>query len=270
MRGVKQNSLFNNVSSEIIDLKKNGHMFKAVLFDLGNTLFKLGREEDWDWVGIHKEALGKVGFTVDEKRLRQAILSIPKETLSKKGVLYGEIYHFHKEILKYIFERLGSNNISNDRLHEVTMSAREVLVNVQSLNDDALPCLKRLTEKGFRLGVISNAEGLTAIDCERLGLARYLEFVVDSAHVGVRKPDVMIFQIAINALQRNSENPLQPSEIIYIGNDLETDALAAKAAGMAGVWLNRDDEMVDIRVPTIHSLNDLEKLFFGSFYPPAQ
>ena len=91
-------------------------------------------------------------------------------------------------------------------------------------------------------------------------LARYLEFVIDSAHVGVQKPDVAIFQAAINALNRNSECPIQPDEVVYVGNDLETDALAAKAAGMAGVWLNREDERGDPRVPTVHSLLDLKEL----------
>ncbi|MFQ5963983.1 MAG: HAD family hydrolase [Candidatus Scalinduaceae bacterium] len=235
---------------------------KAVIFDLGNTLFKLGREEDWDWVRIHREAMERVGYNVDTRQLQQVILNIPKELMSKRGVLYGEIYHFHREILRYILDRMGYKDISDDRLHDVTMSARKVLIEVQSLNDDALPCLKRLSAWGLRLGVISNAEGLTAIDCERLGLARYLEFVIDSAHVGVRKPDAMIFQIAISALHRNFENPLQPSDIVYVGNELESDALAAKNAGMIGVWLNRDNKKVDPRVPTIHSLNDLDKLIF--------
>lgn len=235
---------------------------KAVLFDLGNTLFKLGKEEDWDWVAIHKEAFEKIGLNIDEEQLQQAILGIPKEILTEKGVLYGEIYHFHKGILKHILESVGCKDVTNGKLHLATKSAREVILSLQSLNDDALPCLERLTEKGLRMGVISNSEGLTIIDCERMGLAQYLEFVIDSAHVGVRKPDVLIFQIAIKALQLNCKNRLQPDEVMYVGNELETDALGAKAAGMAGVWLNRDDQRIDSRVPTIHSLDDIEKLLF--------
>ncbi|ODS34618.1 MAG: Pyrimidine 5'-nucleotidase YjjG [Candidatus Scalindua rubra] len=233
---------------------------KAVLFDLGNTLFKLGKQEDWDWVGIHKEGMEKVGFNIDVDRLRQAILNIPEETLTKKKVLYGEIYRFHKEIIKYILESLGYKDLTDHKLHLATMSARQVIINVQSLSDDALPCLEKLTQKGMMVGVITNAEGQTAINSERMGLARYIDFIIDSAHVGVRKPDEMIFKIAINTLQRNCENPLQPGEIMYVGNELEEDALAAKAVGLTGVWLNRDDKRVDPRVPTIHSLHDLEKL----------
>ena len=45
------------VKSQIGKRKQvNVTKIKAVLFDLGNTLFKFGKEEDWDWVGIHKEA----------------------------------------------------------------------------------------------------------------------------------------------------------------------------------------------------------------------
>ena len=234
--------------------------FKAVLFDLGNTLFKMGKEDDWDWTAIHKEAFDRVGVNVDAQKLQQAILNIPEEMLADKGVLYGEIYRFHMGIIKHILQELGFNDIDSGKLHAATMSARDVFVNTHSLSDDALPCLERLRRNGLRLGAISNAEGLVVINCERFGLARYLEFVIDSAHVGVQKPDAAIFQVAINALNLNSEGFMQPGEIVYIGNDLETDALAAKAAGMAGVWLNRDDERGDPRVPTVHSLLDLEGL----------
>lgn len=233
---------------------------KAVLFDLGNTLFKLGRQGDWDWVGIHKEGLEKAGFDIEVDSLRQVISNIPEGKLAEKKVLYGEIYHFHKKIIKYILENLGCKELTDDKLHLATMSTRQVMINVQSLSDDALPCLKKLTQNGLRVGVITNAEGQTVINSERMGLARYIDFIIDSAHVGVRKPDELIFKIAINTLQRNCESSLQPGEIMYVGNELEEDALAAKSAGLMGVWLNRDDKRVDSRVPTIHSLSELEKL----------
>jgi HAD superfamily hydrolase (TIGR01549 family) len=236
------------------------YKIRAVLFDLGNTLFKLGRQEDWDWTGIHKEGLEKAGFDIEVDRLRQIILNIPEEKLAEKKVLYGDIYHFHKEIIKYILESLGYKDLTDHKLNLATMSARKEIINVQSLSDDALPCLEMLTQKGLRVGVITNAEGQTVINSERMGLARYIDFIIDSAHVGVRKPDKMIFKIAINTLQRNCENSLQPGEIMYVGNELEEDALAAKNAGLMGVWLNREDKRVDSRVPTIHSLHDLDKL----------
>ncbi len=236
--------------------------FKAVLFDLGNTLFKMGKEDDWDWTTIHKEAFDRVGLDVDAHKLQQVISDIPAEMLADKGVLYGKIYRFHMGIIKHVLQELGFSDIDSDKLHEATMKAREVIVNTHSLSNDALPCLERLRERGLRSGAISNAEGLTVINCERLGLARYLEFVIDSAQVGVQKPDAAIFQVAMNALNLNSENLIQPGEVVYIGNDLETDALAAKAAGIVGVWLNRDDRRVDPRVPTVHSLLDLEELLF--------
>ncbi len=205
-----------------------------------------GKDDDWDWTAIHKEAFDRVGVNVDVHKLQQAILNIPEEMLADKGVLYGEIYRFHMGIIKHVLMELGFNDIDSGKLHEATMMAREVIVNTHSLSNDALPCLERLSEKGLRSGAISNAEGLTVITCERFGLARYLEFVIDSAHVGVQKPDAAIFQVAMNVLNRNSEDPIHPGEIVYIGNDLETDALAAKATGMVGVWLNRDDKRVDL------------------------
>ena len=58
------------------------------------------------------------------------------------------------------------------------------------LFDDALPCLQRLADAGWRLGVITNGEpDYQQVKLERTGLSGRFEHVIASGGVGVAKPD---------------------------------------------------------------------------------
>jgi len=50
---------------------------------------------------------------------------------------------------------------------------------------------------GLRVGVISNSNGTVRALLGALGLARHLDFVIDSFEVGVEKPDARIFALAL-------------------------------------------------------------------------
>jgi putative hydrolase of the HAD superfamily len=57
--------------------------------------------------------------------------------------------------------------------------------------------------------------------------------VLTSAEAGVAKPDAAIFH---EACRRAG---CAPQDSIYVGDRLETDAMAARAAGLHGIWLDR-------------------------------
>jgi putative hydrolase of the HAD superfamily len=53
---------------------------------------------------------------------------------------------------------------------------------------------------------------------------------------------------------------LDPSRVAYVGDRLTTDAAAATAAGLYGIWLNRTADPTPTHLPTIHTLADLHPL----------
>jgi len=98
--------------------------------------------------------------------------------------------------------------------------------------DDVRPCLRACSD--LRLGAISNNNG--AWQRQRLaqaGLDRWIGPVVGVEDAGAAKPDPRIFEAACDALG------LTPSEVVCVGDSLAADALGARAAGLAGVWLDR-------------------------------
>ncbi|QPZ39306.1 HAD family hydrolase [Paramicrobacterium chengjingii] len=102
------------------------------------------------------------------------------------------------------------------------------------LFDDALPCLDAVTSAGAKRGVITNGDpDFQRVKFERTGLTDRFEHVIASGAVGVSKPDPAIFRLACERFG------VQPSEALYVGDRLMTDAVGAARAGLTGVWLNR-------------------------------
>jgi putative hydrolase of the HAD superfamily len=100
------------------------------------------------------------------------------------------------------------------------------------LHADALPCLDALAS--LRLGLITNGDATSqAAKIAGLGITDRFEHVVASGALGFAKPDPRIF------LHAASVFGVSPSEALYVGDRLQTDALGAAAAGLTGVWLDR-------------------------------
>jgi putative hydrolase of the HAD superfamily len=96
---------------------------------------------------------------------------------------------------------------------------------------DAPAALSALAKRGYRLGVISNADGRVQGLLERAGLSAFLEVVVDSAEVGVEKPDPRIFLAATERLG------LPPSACAYVGDIYEIDYVGASRAGLEALLI---------------------------------
>jgi putative hydrolase of the HAD superfamily len=105
---------------------------------------------------------------------------------------------------------------------------------------DVRPAFERLTERGLRLGVISNwGEGLSAL-LDGVGVGDLLQVVVSSAEVGLHKPDPRIFELACSRMG------VAPSEAVHVGDHHYSDVVGATAVGMRPVLIDRHG---DGRVP---------------------
>ncbi len=93
--------------------------------------------------------------------------------------------------------------------------------------------LRTLYQAGLRLGVVSNSDGHVEGELARNNICQVgpgsgvpVLTVIDSAVVGVAKPDPAIFDFALPALG------LEPSDVIYVGDSVKYDIRSAQAAGM--------------------------------------
>jgi HAD superfamily hydrolase (TIGR01509 family) len=98
---------------------------------------------------------------------------------------------------------------------------------------DAAPALGRLRLHGIRAAVVSNWDvSLRAVLAE-LGLGGLVDEVVVSAEAGARKPDPAIVDAALRQLR------CPPGKALMVGDSPETDVVAAQAAGVRAVLVDR-------------------------------
>jgi putative hydrolase of the HAD superfamily len=123
-----------------------------------------------------------------------------------------------------------------------------------SLFPDVLSCLAALAS--HTLGIISNGNSLEQRDkLARTGIADRFQSVFISAECGHAKPDAEIFHFACRGATSWRQNA------VYVGDLYETDAVGARAAGLAGVWLDRQAlRRPDHAPPIIRGLDELPGL----------
>ncbi|MFD2630185.1 HAD family hydrolase [Oceanobacillus kapialis] len=87
-------------------------------------------------------------------------------------------------------------------------------------------------------------------------LKKYFEHILISGSFGRGKPDVTIFEHALNLLG------LKREEAIMVGDNLHTDILGASRAGIRSIWVNHHGKKPDEVFPTfeITSLGELVSL----------
>jgi putative hydrolase of the HAD superfamily len=93
--------------------------------------------------------------------------------------------------------------------------------------------LRRLAERGLRLGIVSNADGTIEEQLRRgricqvgEGLGVPVLAIIDSHIVGVQKPAAEIFSHALEPLG------VEPARALYVGDTVRYDVRGARAAGL--------------------------------------
>ena len=92
--------------------------------------------------------------------------------------------------------------------------------------------LSRLRDHA-RLGVVSNFYGNLQVLLDEAELSPLLDTVVESAHVGIEKPDPAIYRLAAERLA------LPAAEIVMVGDNFDRDVRSARTIGMRAIWLRR-------------------------------
>jgi len=103
------------------------------------------------------------------------------------------------------------------------------------LFDDVRPLLEAASAAGVLVGLLTNSSSAyTQLKLEITGLCGAFASVATRDSLGFGKPDPRAFHHGCRLLAS------APSETIYVGDDIEIDALAARRAGLCAVWLARE------------------------------
>ncbi len=102
-------------------------------------------------------------------------------------------------------------------------------LDVFQLRPDIDGLLRRVHERGVKLGIVANQPVAVVPRLQRAGIADVFAYTGISGATGVRKPDPRAFQAAADALSTTA------AECIMVGDRIDNDIAPAKALGMATI-----------------------------------
>ncbi|MDQ3953456.1 MAG: HAD-IA family hydrolase [Actinomycetota bacterium] len=186
------------------------------------------------------------------RRLAPHLVDMAEDSGAVGGISLSEesSRRFWTFLYRRFLEELGHEDESLvDRLFGVFSST-----STYRLYDDVLPALHQLSERGYRLGLISNFERWLEEMLVELEVGHIFDVAVISGIEGVEKPDASIYRRALD------KAGVGPNGAVHVGDSPGLDVEPARSVGMATVLLDRLDRYSGHDGPRISSLKELPDL----------
>ncbi len=199
------------------------------IFDLDNTLY--------DYHAPHKKAITKVLSTFSKEFDLSADRAEESFNMARKRT-HKELLHTaasHNRLL-YFQKMLELNDINSlDYAMKYYNIYWDTFLDQMALLEDARLFLERIKRSGLATCLLTDLTAhIQYRKIEKLGLSRYIDFMVTSEEVGVEKPDAKMFDAALRKLNCNE------SQALMIGDNYEKDILGAAAMSIKSIWINHD------------------------------
>ena len=202
-------------------------MIKGYIFDYGGTLDTGGQH----WGKVIWHAYERQQVPVSEEAFRDAYVHAER-TLGKNPIIQPD-FTFYKTIetkiriqLEFLKEQNYVSSVSS-YLKPLTDSLYEATVKETAKSREVLLQLKQQ----YPMVLVSNFYGNIATVLQEFKLDGIFDTIIESAVVGVRKPDPQIFTLGVEALG------MQPDEVVVVGDSMDKDIIPAGKAGCHTVWL---------------------------------
>ena len=201
-------------------------MIKGVLFDYGGTIDTNGLH----WGGVLWDSYQKHNAGVPEEAFLKAY-SYGERALAIHPII--EPRHTFLDTLQLKVEQqfrfLEEAGIAvNPALAEAI--AVDCYQFAKHTVQEAAPVLAQLAER-YPLVMVSNFYGNLSTVLNDFGILGYFQTIVESAVVGVRKPDAAIYALGVQELGFAAE------ECVVIGDSYSKDIVPAKSIGCKTIWL---------------------------------
>ena len=223
-------------------------MIKGFIFDYGGTLDTGGQH----WGKVIWHAYERQQVPVSEADFRDAYVH-GERTLGKNPIIKPE-FTFKRTLEEKIRLQMEYLNITGYADAVVDDLYARTLVETAKSREVLLELKQR-----YRLVLVSNFYGNIATVLKEFGLDGIFENIIESAVVGVRKPDPKIFSLGVEALG------MEPNETVVVGDSMDKDIIPATKAGCHTVWFEGegwtddpvDDDQADFTITDITQLTSM-------------
>ena len=235
---------------------------KGIIFDYGGTLDTAGCH----WGKMLWRAYERQQVPVTEEQFRDAYV-YGERTLGRNPIIRPDDT-FHRTLSTKI--RLEMEHLCTQGAWDATET--EFKAKHQAVLNDLYAETKRTTahsadvlrelHKRYPMVLVSNFYGNIACVLREFGLDGFFLDIVESAVVGIRKPDPRIFTLGVEALNTHHPSPITPQETLVVGDSFYKDILPAQKAGCKTAWFKGEgwtSEEYDESIPDL-IINDLQEL----------
>ena len=265
---------------------------KGIIFDYGGTLDTCGQH----WGKKLWHAYERQHVPVTEQQFRDAYV-YGERTLGRNPIIKPD-YTFHRTLstkIRLEMEHLCTHNAWDASEEEFRAKHQAVLddlyAEVQATTAHSISVLRELHER-YPMVLVSNFYGNIECVLHEFGFDGLFLDIVESAIVGVRKPDPRIFELGVEELRKGVQgvqgvqevqgvqgewhttplppregqgggsSPLHSNEVLVVGDSFYKDILPAQKAGCRTAWFKGEgwtDETYDETIPdmVITDLSDL-------------
>lgn len=202
----------------------------GLIFDYGGTIDSNGMH----WAEVIWRAYEAMEVPVDKSDFREAYV-YGERTLGKNPII--QPHHTFLDMLRIKAElqiewlkeaqRLPASGATAEIKRGI---ADRCYAYARQSVEAARPILTGLSER-YPMVLVSNFYGNIEAVLKDFGLDALFRSIVESAVVGIRKPDPAIFRLGVERLQLPAE------EIVVVGDSYDKDIVPATTIGCQTIWL---------------------------------
>lgn len=206
-------------------------MNNGYIFDYGGTLDTGGDH----WGRVIWDAYQAVGIAVSEAHYREAYVYAERTLASSPIIMpYFSFRQTLEAKLKLQMDFITSN------LKPQTSNLKPLTSYLTPLTSYLYTATQRHTYHSYQVlqqlpgqkVLVSNFYGNIHTVLSEFGFDHLFQHVIESAVVGVRKPDPRIFAMGVEALG------LQPEQVTVVGDSIDKDIVPAASLGCQTVWIS--------------------------------
>lgn len=221
-----------------------------VFFDLDHTLWDFEKNSALAFERIFEEH--SFDFSLDLFLKWYSPINLKYWKLFREGKINQVDLRYQR--LKEVFDQMQVT-VADDVIYLLSEKYIQYLPHFPNLHDGAKEVLDYLTEKGYRLHIITN--GFHEVQKHKMiasGIYSYFTTVTDSDVASAKKPDPKIFEKAFELSKANV------SQSVMIGDSWEVDVEAAQAFGMQAIYFNEMKAEIpdNAPAPVVYQLLDIK------------
>lgn len=216
--------------SELLNLDLDSYGIKGLIFDYGGTIDTHGEH----WSDVIFQGYKEAGVTIPYEIFWDAYVYAERELARLPYILPNDTFFdlLSKKIdlqLKQLAKDHHLPSITEKPVNALSI-VNYLYTFARSCALEAKPILEELSRK-YPMVIVSNFYGNLNAVLEDFGIRHCFKTIIESAVVGVRKPNPEIFRLGIKALN------LAPQHVVTIGDSLKKDILPARSLGTHTIQL---------------------------------